>query len=135
MQKLSQRTQVLTSVKKCSKRAYLLKFVGVPYIPEHFLSPDGYTSGHVALIQLYTCHHLERLLLERHFYSLGCSTKLSMQGVTRCIAALERDLLLVASTGCHHAHLLRALACRYHDLHYLLIMYVLVNCCLASTSG
>ena len=48
----------------------------VPYIPEHFLSPDGYTSGHVARIQLYTCHHLERLLLERHFYSSGCSTKL-----------------------------------------------------------
>ena len=31
----------------------------VPYIPEHFLSPDGYTSGHVARIQLYMCHHLE----------------------------------------------------------------------------
>ena len=63
----------------------------------HFLSPDGYTSGHVAHIQLYTCHHLERLLLERHFYSSGCSTKLPMQGVTRCIAALER----VSSSGEH----------------------------------
>ena len=48
----------------------------VPYIPVHFLSPNGYTSGHVARIELFTCHHLERPLLERHFYSSGCSTKL-----------------------------------------------------------
>ena len=64
---LSQRTQVLTSVKKYSKTRVPQKFVRIPYIPVHFLSPDSYTSGHVARIQLYTCHHLERPLLERHF--------------------------------------------------------------------
>ena len=39
-----------------------------------------------------------------------------MQGVTRCIAALGRDLFCVASTGCHHAHLPCGLAGRHHDL-------------------
>jgi len=53
-------------------------------------------------------------------YSSGCSTKLPMQGVTRCIAALERDLFCVASTGCHHAHLPCGLAGRHHDLLHLL---------------
>jgi len=43
--------------------------------------------------------------------------------------------LQAASTGCHHAHLLYGLACRYHDLLHLYIMNVLVNCSLASTSG
>jgi len=56
---LSAYSSVLTSVKKCSKTRVPQKFVRVPYIPERFLSPDGYTSGHVARIQLYTCHHLE----------------------------------------------------------------------------
>ena len=78
---------VLKSVLKCSET----RTVRVPYIPEHFLSPDGYTSEHVARIQLYTCHHLEPPPLERHFYSSSYSTKLPMQGVTRCTASLERD--------------------------------------------
>ena len=43
-----------------------------------------------------------------------------MQGVTRCIAALKRDLFCVASTGRHHAHLLCGLAGRHHDLLHLL---------------
>jgi len=43
-----------------------------------------------------------------------------MQGVTWCIAALERDLFCVASTGCHHAHLPYGLAGRHHDLLHLL---------------
>ena len=47
-----------------------------------FLSPVGYTSGHVAHIQLYTCHHLDPSPLE-----------LPMQGVTWCTASLERDPL------------------------------------------
>ena len=41
----------------------------------------------------------------------------------------------MASTGCHHAHLLCGLACRYHGMHYLHIMHVMGNCSLASTSG
>ena len=53
-----------------------------------FLSPDGYTSRHVARIQLYTCHHLELPQPERHFYSFRHSTKLSTQGVTWCMAFL-----------------------------------------------
>ena len=92
MQNLSQHTQVFSKRKEMFKTRVPQKFVRIPYILVHFLSPDGYTSGHVARIQLYTCHHLERPLLERHFYFSGCSTKLPMQGVTRCIAALERDL-------------------------------------------
>jgi len=80
------------SVLKCSK-TYLKSLLRVPYIPEHFLSADGYTSGHVARIQLYTCHHLEPPPLERHFYSSSYSTKLPMQGVTCCTASLERDPL------------------------------------------
>ena len=43
-------------------------------------------------------------------------TSLPMQEVTQCIAALERDIFCVASTGCHHAHLLCGLAGRHHDL-------------------
>ena len=43
-----------------------------------------------------------------------------MQGVTQCIAALERDLFCVASTGGHHAHLPCGLAGRHHDLLHLL---------------
>jgi len=58
-----------------------------------FLSPDGYTSGHVAHIQMYTCHHLDPSPLERHFYSSSYSTKLPMQGVTWYTASLERDPL------------------------------------------
>ena len=56
---LSQRTLVLAVVKKSSKRVRTSKFVGNSYIPGYFLSPGSYTSGHVARIQLYTCHHLE----------------------------------------------------------------------------
>ena len=56
----------------------------------YFLSPDGYTSRHVARIQLYTCHHPERLLLERHFYSSGCLTKFTQvrsNSVHSCLGA------------------------------------------------
>ena len=116
-------------------KAYLKSLLSVPYIPEHFLSPDGYTSGHVAHIQLYTCHYLEPPPLERHFYSSSHLTKLPIQGVTWCTTFLGARPLYVASTGCHHAHLLCGLACRYHDLLHLHTMHVLGNCSLASTSG
>jgi len=72
------------SVLKCSKKTYLKSLLRVPYIPEHFLSPNGYTSGHVARIQLYTCRHLEPPPFECHFYSSSYSTKLPIQGVTWC---------------------------------------------------
>ena len=49
---------------------------------------DGYMSGHVAHIQLYTCPHLELPPLERHLYSSSHSTKLPIQGVTWCTAFL-----------------------------------------------
>ena len=73
------------SESQCTKsilKTYLKSLLSVPYIPELFLSPDGYASRHVALIQLYTCHHLEPPQLERYFYSFRHSTKLSIQGVT-----------------------------------------------------
>ena len=76
------------SVLESIMKTYLKSLLSVPYIPEHFLSPDGYTSGHVARIQLYTCHHLELPPLERHLYSSSHSTKLPIQGVTWCRAYL-----------------------------------------------
>ena len=76
------------SVLESILKAYLKSLLSVPYIPELFLSPDGYTSRHVARIQLYTCHHLEPPQLERYFYSFRHSTKLSIQGVTWCTAFL-----------------------------------------------
>ena len=76
------------SVLESILKAYLKSLLSVPYIPEHFLSPDGYTSVHVARIQLYTCHQLELPPLERHLYSSSHSTKLPIQGVTWCRAYL-----------------------------------------------
>jgi len=76
------------SVLESTLKVYLKSLLIVPYIPEHFLSPDGYTSGHVAHIQLYTCRHLELPPLERHFYSSSHSTKLPVQGVTWCTTYL-----------------------------------------------
>ena len=90
---------VLKSVMKCSKTRVPQKSVRVPYIPEHFLSPDGYTSGHVARIQLYTCHHLEPPPLERHLYSSSYPTKLLMQGVTWCTTFLGARSLLSGEYG------------------------------------
>jgi len=76
------------SVLESIMKAYLKSPLSVPYIPELFLSPNGYASRHVAHIQLYTCQHLELPQLERHFYSFRHSTKLSIQGVTWCTAFL-----------------------------------------------
>ena len=75
------------------------KFVGNSYIPGHFLSPGSYTSGHVARIHLYTCHHLEHPRLGRHFLLFRVLAKLLMHDTTQCIIALERDLFWVASSG------------------------------------
>ena len=77
------------SVLESILKAYLKSPLSVPYIPELFLSPDSYSSRHVAHIQLYTCHHLELPQLERYFYSFRHSTKLSIQGVTWCTAFLR----------------------------------------------
>jgi len=76
------------SVLESIMKAYLKSLLSVPYIPELFLSPDGYTSKHVAHIQLYTCQHLELPQLERYFYSFRHASKLSIQGVTWCTAFL-----------------------------------------------
>ena len=57
----------LASVKKTIWTCVPQKFVGNSYIPGYFLSPGSYTSGHVARIQLYTCHHLEHPSLGRYF--------------------------------------------------------------------
>ena len=56
---LKEPCEVNLSVLESILKVYLKSLLSVPYIPEHFLSPDGYTSGHVARIQLYTCRHLE----------------------------------------------------------------------------
>ena len=70
---LRNRAKFSLSVLKTRKRKEVIwtcvpqKFVRISYIPGHFLSPDSYASGHVARIQLYTCHHLEHPWLGRHF--------------------------------------------------------------------
>jgi len=91
---LSQRTQVFSkSVKKCSKRAYLrnsLEFL--IYLSTFSLltvTPlDTWLTSGCTCVAIWS-----HLLLERHLFSSSYSTKLSMQGVTRCVASLERDPL------------------------------------------
>ena len=102
------------SVKKCSERAYLRSSLeSLIYLCTFsFLtvtSLDTWLASSCTRVTIWNV-----LCLSVTSYSSGCSTKLPMQGVTRC-------------TGCPHAHLLCGLACRYHDLHYLLIVHVLVN--------
>jgi len=89
---LSAYSSVLTSVKKCSKRAYLrssLEFLIYLCIFSLLtVTPlDTWLASNCTRVTIWS-----HLPLERHFYSSGCSTKLPMQGVTRCIAALEHDL-------------------------------------------
>jgi len=130
---LSAYSSVLKSVKKCSKRAYLRSSLELLIYLITFslltVTPlDTWLASSCTRVTIWS-----HLLLERHLYSSGYLTKLPRRGVTT--ASLERDLFYVASTGCHHAHLLCGLACRYHDLLHLHIVHVLVNCSLASTSG
>ena len=135
VQKLSQSLKYSPSVKKYSKRAYLRSSLeSLIYLCTFSLL----TVTHLNTCLASSCTRVtiwSVQCLSVTSYSSGCSTKLPMQGVTRCIAALERDLFCVASTGCHHAHLLCGLAGRYHDLLHLHIVYVLGNCSLALTSG
>jgi len=101
----------------------------------HFLSPDSYTSGHVACIQLYTCHHLEHPWLERHLLLFRLSTKLLMQEATQRITALERDLFCVASTGVFiHTFLVVSPAAIIFYFTYFTV-HVRVICSPTSTSG
>ena len=68
-------------------------------------------------------------------YSPGCSTKLPMQEVTRCIAALERDLFCVASTGViiHTFPVVSSAAIMICFTYF--TVHVRVSCSLTSTSG
>ena len=91
MQEFSQRTPVFWKTYSSVLRKRTSKSVKSSLYTWAFLSPDGYTSGHVAHIQLYTCHHPDPSPLERHFYSSSYLTKLPMRGVTT--ASLERDPL------------------------------------------
>ena len=86
-------SSVLKSVKKCSKRAYLrssLEFL--IYLSTFSLltvTPlDTWLASSCTRVTIWS-----HLLLERHLYSSSFSTKLPMQGVTRCVASLERDPL------------------------------------------
>ena len=120
MQKLSQSLKYSPSVKKCSKRAYLRNSLeSLIYLCTFSLltvTPlDTWFASSCTRVTIWSV-----LCLSVTSYSSGCSTKLPMQGVTRCIASLERDLFCVASTGCHHAHLPCGLAGRHHDLLHLL---------------
>ena len=108
------------SVKKCSKRAYLRSLLeSLIYLCTFSLltvTPlDTWLASSCTRVTIWSV-----LCLSVTSYSSGCSTKLPMQVVTRCIAALERDLFCVANTGCHHAHLPCGLAGRHHDLLHLL---------------
>ena len=116
MQKLSQSLKYSPSVKKCSERAYLRSLLeSLIYLCTFSLL----TVTHLNTWLASSCTRVtiwSVLCLSVTSYSSGCSTKLPMQGVTRCIAALERDLFCVASTGGHHAYLPCGLAGRHHDL-------------------
>jgi len=115
------------SVKKCSERAYLRSSLEslIYQCTFSFLTVTSLVTWLASSCTRVTIWNV--LCLSVTSYSSCCSTKLPMQGVTRCIATLQRDLFCVASTGCPRAHLLCGLACRYHNLHYLLIVHVLVN--------
>ena len=111
------------------------KFVGNSYIPGHFLSPGSYTSGHVARIQLYTCHHLEHPWLGRHFLLFRVLAKLLTHDTTQCIVALERDLFWVASSGAF-VHTFPVVSPAAFMIYFTcFIVYVQVSCPLTSSSG
>ena len=120
MQKLSQCPPISSSVKKCSKRAYLKSSLeSLIYLRIFSLLTVTHLNTRLAS----NCTRVtiwSVLCLSVTSYSSGCSTKLPMQGVTRRIAALERDLFCVASTGSHYAHLPCGLADRHHNLLHLL---------------
>ena len=68
-------------------------------------------------------------------YSSGCSTKLPVQGVTQCIATLERDLFCVASTGAfiHTFPVVSPAAIMIYFTCF--IVHARVSCSPTSTSG
>jgi len=135
VQKLSQSLKYSPSVKKYSKRAYLRSSLeSLIYLCTFSLL----TVTHLNTCLASSCTRVtiwSVLCLSVTSYSSGCSTKLLMQGVTRCIAALERDLFCVASTGVTMHTFPVASPAAIMICFTCFTVHVLTNCSLASTSG